>query len=140
MSIQSLNPYVRLNGNAEKAIRHYETALGAMTEDLMRWGEMPGMKVAPEHAKRVMHSRLRIGAGELMVADGKPGDDVEIGGNVEVCLHFDEVGDMTRKFEALAADGKVTMPLDDTFWSARFGTLTDAFGVRWMFNCQTKKA
>lgn len=26
------------------------------------------------------------------------------------------------------------MPLQDMFWGARFGMLTDQFGVRWMIN------
>ena len=32
------------------------------------------------------------------------------------------------------------MPMQDTFWGAKFGMLTDAFGIHWMFNCQVKKA
>jgi len=31
------------------------------------------------------------------------------------------------------------MPLQDTFWGARFGMLTDAFGISWMFNSELKK-
>ena len=31
------------------------------------------------------------------------------------------------------------MSSGDTFWGAKFGMLTDAFGVRWMFNCETRK-
>ena len=45
---------------------------------------------------------------------------------------------MQRAFDALSEGGSVTMPLQDTFWGARFGTLTDAFGIRWMFNCEKK--
>jgi len=26
------------------------------------------------------------------------------------------------------------MPLQETFWAARFGMLTDRFGANWMFN------
>ena len=87
-----------------------------------------------------MHAHLRIGEGEIMMSDSQPGMPVTTESNVQVALHFDDVADMSRKFEALAADGKVTMPLQDTFWGARFGMLTDAFGVRWMFNCELKKA
>ena len=37
-------------------------------------------------------------------------------------------------FDALADGGKVEMPLMQTFWSPRFGMLTDRFGVGWMVN------
>ncbi len=109
MSIKRLNPYLTFNGTAGKAIQLYEQALGARTEGL------------------------------VMVSDSMPDKPVPAGTNVSVCLDFDDVPDMTKKFEALARGGKVTMPLQDTFWGARFGMLTDAFGIAWMFNCTTRK-
>ena len=140
MPIKKLNPYLIFNGTAEKAVKLYESALGAKTEGLMRFGDAPGMNVAPEHRNRVMHALLRIGEGDIMLSDSQPGTPVATESNVHVTLHFDDVADMTKKFEALATDGKVTSPLQDTFWGARFGMLTDAFGVRWMFNCELEKA
>ena len=41
MSITNLNPYLNFNGDAEKAIKLYEKALGAKAENVMRWSEMP---------------------------------------------------------------------------------------------------
>ncbi len=32
------------------------------------------------------------------------------------------------------------MPLDKTFWSPRFGMLTDRFGLGWMINVVTETA
>lgn len=43
--------------------------------------------------------------------------------------------DMEKVFQRMAEGGTVTMPLQDTFWGARFGMLRDRFGVNWMFNC-----
>ena len=43
-----------------------------------------------------------------------------------------------RMFAALAVDGKGEMPLQDMFWGSYFGSLTDRFGVHWMFNCNSK--
>jgi PhnB protein len=47
---------------------------------------------------------------------------------------------MAARFDALASGGKVKMPLQDTFWGARFGMLTDAFNINWMFNCEKRKS
>ena len=41
-----------------------------------------------------------------------------------------------RLFAALSEGGTVQMPIGETFWSARFGMLTDRFGVPWMINCE----
>ncbi len=136
MSIRQLNPYLVFNGTAEQAIRLYERALGAKTEGPMRFGDVPGGTIAPEHRHRVMHARLTLDAGVIMISDSHPNTPVATESNVHVCLHFDDLADMTAKFEALSKDGTVTMAVHDTFWGAKFGTITDAFGVRWMFNYQ----
>jgi PhnB protein len=135
MSSTKLYPYLNVNGTAAEAIQLYERALGAKTEALQRFGDIPGMPVPDEHKHRVMHARLRIGDGVLMISDTPPGSAVATEGNVHVCLELDDLADATAKFDALAAGGKVTMPLQDTFWGATFGMLTDTHGVRWMFNC-----
>jgi PhnB protein len=46
-----------------------------------------------------------------------------------------QVMEMDKVFNQLAVNGKVEMPLQDTFWGARFGILIDQFGIRWMLNC-----
>lgn len=139
MAIKTLNPYLNFDGTAEQAIKLYERALGAKVERMQRFGEAPGMPVADEHKQRVMHALLRISGTPVMMSDTQPGAPFTPQGNVHLSLDFDDAADMAKRFEALGAGGKVTMPLQDTFWGARFGMLTDAFGVQWMFNCELKK-
>jgi PhnB protein len=140
MSIKSLNPYLNFDGTAEKAIQLYERALGAKAENLMRFGDMQGAQVSPEHKNRIMHARLNIGGGVVMVSDVQPGMPAPKQSNTHVLLDFDDSAEMTKKFDALAAGGRVTMPLQETFWGARFGMLTDPYGIQWMFNCELKKS
>lgn len=139
MPIRKLNPYLNFNGTAAKAIKLYETALGAKAENVMPWTDVPGQAPNPETKDRLMHAVLRIGEGVVMLSDSRPDAPVTVGSNVHVTLDFDDAAEMARKFDALAVGGKVTMPLQDTFWGAKFGMLTDAYGVAWMFNCETRK-
>jgi PhnB protein len=136
MSITNVNPYLNFNGEAEQAMKLYEKALGARADNVMRWSDMPDAQIPPQHKNRVMHAVLHVGGGDLMVSDTLPDRPVEPGDNAHINLSFDDAGEMKRKFDALASGGEVTMPLQDTFWGAKFGMLTDAFGVQWMFNCQ----
>jgi PhnB protein len=138
MAIKNLNPYLNFNGDAAKAIALYETVFGTKAEQVGRFGEVPGGDVPPEHADRIMHARLSIGPGMVMLSDAPPGMAVAKESNTHVCLDFDDASDMTKKFDALADGGRVTMPLQDTFWGATFGMLTDRHGIRWMFNCDKK--
>jgi PhnB protein len=140
MPITQLNPYLFFDGTAVQAIKHYESALGANAKNLQKMGDVPGAQIPADHRDRVMHCELAIGPGTVMISDGMPGDPPRPGSNMDVVLNFDDPADMGRRFEALGAGGKITSPLQDTFWGARFGTLTDAYGIRWMFNCPLKKA
>jgi PhnB protein len=136
MSIKRLNPYVHYNGTAEQAIQLYERALGATVETIQRYSDVPGMKLPAELTSRIIHAVLRVGEHVIMVSDTTPDREVATGSNVQISLDFDDVADMTARFEALAAGGAITVPINDTFWGAKFGMVTDAHGVRWLFNCQ----
>lgn len=139
MAIKQINPYLNFDGDAAQAVKLYQSALGATVETLSRFGDMPGATATPENKDRLMHAVLRFGGGGvIMLSDIMPGMTHRPGTNYWVCLDFDDAGDMIQKFEALSAGGKVTMPLNDTFWGAKFGMLVDAFGVQWMFNCEKK--
>jgi PhnB protein len=41
-------------------------------------------------------------------------------------------------FNALAAGGKIEMPLQEMFWGDYFGSLVDRFRIHWMFDCASK--
>jgi len=136
MSVKSINPYLHFNGTASKAIALYEKALGAKTSNLMRWGEMPGEKVPPEVADRVMHARLDIGGGVVLIGDARPDDPAPAVSNTQVAVHFTDPAGMEEQFATLAEGGEVVMPIGETFWAQRFGMLKDRFGIFWMFNCE----
>jgi PhnB protein len=138
MSVKSLNPYLNFAGTAAAAIQLYESALGAVTQNVMRFADAPGMKVPDNQKNFIMHAHLRIGDSVIMISDTTQGT-VSPGENVQVALHFTDVDSMAKAFDALAAGGKVTLPLQDMFWGARFGMLTDAHGILWMFSCELKK-
>ncbi|HEX4406069.1 MAG TPA: VOC family protein [Polyangia bacterium] len=135
MSITNVNPYLNFNGTASKAIKVYESALGAKVESVMPFGD----KGPPGTKDRIMHATLRLGGGVIMLSDTMPDMPPPAGNNVHVSLNCSDAAEMEKQFSALAVDGQVRMPLADQFWGARFGMLTDAFGINWMFNCELKK-
>ena len=47
-------------------------------------------------------------------------------------IELPDTGEAARVFDALAGGGKVTMPMQKTFWAESFGMLTDRFGTPWM--------
>lgn len=136
MPAKELTPYLFFDGTADQAIQLYTRALGAKAE-VMRFKDAPpgAFPYRPEEANRVMHALLTIGQVKLMLSDTTEDQREPEGGNVQLHLELDDLQELAQKFDALAAGGKVTMPLGDAFWGARFGALVDAYGIRWMLSC-----
>lgn len=74
-----------------------------------------------------------------MVSDVFKGQQLSTHGNIQLSIQIDDESKLNELFDNIAAGGKVTMELQDTFWGAKFGMLQDKFGVNWMINCEKKK-
>lgn len=74
-----------------------------------------------------------------MASDSIPGHQPIEGNNISLSIDMNDVAEMEKIFGMMARGGKITMPLQDTFWGARFGMVTYKFGINWMFNCGLKK-
>jgi PhnB protein len=66
------------------------------------------------------------------------GFTVSFGNNSHIMLEPDTKEECDRIFAALSEGGKVTMPLQDMFWGAYYGSFIDKYGVHWMINCYAK--
>ena len=88
-----------------------------------------------------MHVALPILAGHVLMGTDAPesmGFKLNQGNNVYINLEPDTRAETDRLFAALKEGGKVEQALGEMFWGAYWGSLTDHFGVQWMFNCTAK--
>jgi len=130
-----LNTYLLFNGNCEEAFKFYETLLIGKIEMMQTHGESPmADKVAPEWRGKVMHVRMSAGDNVVMGSDAPP-EHYSVPQGFSVSIGVKEPAEAERIFSALAAGGKVQMQIGPTFWSIRFGMVTDRFGIPWMVNC-----
>ena len=130
-----LTPYIMFNGTCEEALKYYEKTLGGEIRDLMRFEGSPAESMSSDKQK-VMHSNFFVDGNLLFMASdtGNEGNKANDSGIVHLSLNFNDPGKMQNVFASLSDGGRVTMPLQDTFWGATFGMLTDRYGVNWMFN------
>ena len=128
--------YLVFDGTCAEAMRFYERALEAKLEVLMTNGESPiAEHRAPGTADRILHARLALpGGGVLMAGDSTGGAAYEGIKGVPLALNYDSVREAESAFAALSEEGKVTMPLQATSWSKTWGMLVDRFGTPWMVN------
>src|SRR5690606_12897420 len=83
---------------------------------------------------KVMHSEVTVGGNTLMASDGC--SEQENFSGFRLSLTLPTVADVERVFSALAEGGRVDAPLEQTFWSAKYGQVTDEFGLGWMVMVQ----
>ncbi len=134
MANKNVETYVFFGGNCEAALDFYKTAIGAQIGTIIHYNESPEPVPAdqlPEGFEtKVMHSLFTVGDTTIMASDGNH-EQASFSG-FQLVLNVATEADADRYFENLSYGGKVVMPLQKTFWSPRYGMLTDRFGVGWM--------
>jgi PhnB protein len=122
--VQSITPYLAVRG-AAAAIDFYKKAFGAT--ELMRIDQSDG---------RIGHAEIRIGQGQIMLADEFPEIEVlspqTLGGSaVTIHVYVEDVDELFA--QAVEAGAKVLRPLADQFYGDRNCKLRDPFGHDWAF-------
>ena len=56
--------------------------------------------------------------------------------NMHISIEPETREEAKRIFDELSAGGNVSVPLQDMFWGAYYGSFTDKFGINWMLNFQ----
>lgn len=131
-----LNSYLMFNGNCDAAFKFYEHCFGGKIVTRMTHQEAPSAENVPSNWQdKIMHICLDLGERLLMGSDSPPGYfESPQGFYVQICL--DDPAEADRIFQALAENGTIRMPFEQTFWAFRFGMLVDQFGTPWMINCE----
>ena len=141
-----VSTYLNFARSTEEAFLFYQSVFGGeFSMPIQRFKDIPQHPDQPPLAEAdknlVMHVALPILGGHVLMGTDAPesmGFSVRQGNNVYINLEPDTRVETERLFAALSIAAKVEMPLQEMFWGAYFGSLTDRFGVQWMFNCENK--
>ncbi|GLQ52302.1 VOC family metalloprotein YjdN [Dyella flava] len=132
-----IQPYLYFDGRCEEAIAFYGKALGATELFKMRFKDAPSdpaYATSPHIADKIMHAALLIGSTHVLMSDGTGDDESTSHSGFSLSVTADDVASGEKYFNALAQEGKISMPFQKTFWTEGFGMLVDKFGVPWMVN------
>lgn len=129
-------PYLAFNGTCADAMRFYERALNGKLEVLLSGADTPMAAQMPkEFVHRIMHARLALADGGVLYAGDAPANMPYQGiHGVSITLNYDTTAQAQKVFDALAAGGQITMPMQPAFWAKAWGMLVDKFGTPWIIN------
>lgn len=132
-----LTAYLAFPGTCEEALNFYKSVMGGEIGEKNLYDGSP--MESPESKGKILHTDYSFGDGNTVMAADSMGFPVAKESNVTLALGFEDTAETERVFYELSAGGTVTMPLQDTFWGAKFGMFTDKFGINWMVNCELKQ-
>lgn len=137
MAKTTVQPYLFFGGRCEEALEFYRKSLGAEIVTLRRFKEspepVPGLPDCFDD--KIMHASMKLGESTWMASDGQcEGNPGFEGFSLSITVPNESEAD--RLFTALSKDGLVVMPLEKTFWTAKFGVVQDPFGVSWMVSVE----
>jgi PhnB protein len=141
-----VSTYLNFPRSTEQAFNFYRSVFGGeFSAPISRFSEIPAAPGQPEISEAdknlIMYIELRILGGHVLMGTDAPesmGFSVKPGNNIYINLEPDTRAETDRLFAALSVDGEVEMPLQEMFWGSYYGSLTDQFGVQWMFNCASQ--
>ena len=132
--MKKLIPYIAFGSDCEEALNFYKDVFGGEIKNLMRYSDGPKEYQSEENLNRIMHSEFHADGFTLMAADEMRPKESWAGTRVSLSIDFDDPEEQNKVCEKLSECGNGTMPLQDTFWGARFAILSDKFGISWMLN------
>lgn len=141
-SIMKLDIYLTFDGNCREAFDFYRSCFGGDFSELETFRNgPPDMEVPEEYLDRLMHVALPVGPSMLMGSDSAPGfgPPVVVGTNFSISVQLESREESDRVFASLADGGSVSMPMQDMFWGAYFGSVSDRFGVSWQIHHDPSK-
>ncbi|HYV90215.1 MAG TPA: VOC family protein [Chitinophagales bacterium] len=129
-----IQSYLTFSGNCREAMMFYKECLGGELT-LQTIGESPmAEQMPPEMKQSILHSTLTNKGVVLMASDMVSNNGLIRGNAVSLMLNCSSEDEIKDYYTKLSKDGEATHPLENTFWGAVFGDLTDKFGNHWLLN------
>ena len=122
------------DGETEEAFNFYRSVFGGEFINLQRMSDLPSpMELSDSEKSKILHMALSIGNTVLMGMDLPPNrGTVNKGNNFFVTLNTSSKEETDSLFSKLSDGANIMMPVEQQFWGAYFGMLTDKFGIQWM--------
>ena len=129
-----INSYLTFNGNCSEAMTFYKECLGGELV-LQTIGESPLASKMPQQMKDcILHATLTNDTLVLMGSDMVPQSGLIKGNAVSLMLDCKTEKDIRNYYNKLSEDGHATHPLEQTFFGAMLGGLSDKFGNHWLLH------
>jgi len=131
----TITTLLSFRGDCREAFTLYERVFGGTIVTMLTYAAAGQETVPPDWRDKIFHATLTIGGNTLMGGDPLP-EQYEPSKGFQLTIGLSDPQEADRVYHALAERGTELMPLQETFWAARFGVVVDRFGIPWIVNCE----
>ncbi len=137
--MSKLSPSIRFNDQkCREGMAFYKECFGGELEFMTGKGTPMEKDMSIEQLELIMHSTLTKDNWVLIGSDMMR-DKAIIGDHVGIVLECENEEEIRTIFAKLSEGGEVFMSVEEQFWGALYGVVTDKYGVEWMLNYTIKK-
>lgn len=128
-------PFLSFNGNCYDAMHFYQACFGGELR-LRYLGDEPGLQNMPPGLAQLVVSAIlesehvRLFASDLVEEEGSFN-----GNRISLLFSTPQLDSLSACFNKLARKGKISGPLAGTLLAGEWSSLTDQYGVQWIFSC-----
>lgn len=130
-----IRPYLTFKGNCQEAIELYTRTFKTEVSKIMRFSDIRQnpdnpMPIPDSQKNWIVQATIKFGDNFIRLSDslGKLNDAPSERISIAVECSMDEV---KHAFTVLSEEGKVSIPLQKTFFSPSYGVVIDKFDVMW---------
>jgi PhnB protein len=117
--------------NCHEALEFYKNIFGGEIKNTQT-GE--GLDMFKGQEEKLIHAELHINEECVLYFNDVFQPQQTVGTNVSNVLDMESEEEIDRVYAALSTEGKIMMPLQDTFWGAKHAVVTDKNGLQWDLN------
>ena len=134
-----INSYLTFNGNCREAMNFYKDCLGGELT-FQTIGESPLADKMPAAMKEcILHATLTKESLILMGSDMVGEQGLVKGNAVSLAINCSSDEEIQSFYEKLSVGGNKDHALEESFWGASFGDLTDKYGNHWLLNFEKSR-
>ncbi len=135
----TIQAYLTFNGNCREAMSFYKDCIGGKLT-LQTVGESPMAGKLPAKMKEsILHGTLEKDGLVLLGSDMVAESGLVRGNAVSLMLNCSSEKEIKQLYKKLSTCGNATHPLENTFWGALFGGVTDRYGNLWLLHFDKKE-
>lgn len=130
-----IRPYLTYQGTCSEAIELYKKAFRTEVLQLIRFSDLvpnPDHPIPDGFKNHIVQATMKFGDDFIRLSDcpGKLNDPESERISLAIETSAEEV---SYAFSVLAQDGRIAIPLAETFYSPCAGVVFDKFGIMWNF-------